>query len=248
MEPEVVYRYDGSFPGFLTCVFESYVRRERPFAFSTPDDPRIYLCPEREIVTSEVEAGRVYASLGSKLSPRGERLVTYAFLTCLPDRELHIYAFLRYGYEAGPTAVRNLTDDRVAVLRDAVRHLTREAELLKGFVRFSDCGGVLAGEIAPKNRVLPLLRGHFRARFPGEAFVLYDRTHQEALFHQSGRTAILPVESFSVGAPDGDERFYRALWRRFYETISIEGRYNPKLRMSHMPKRYWSTMTEFQED
>lgn len=30
---EVVYRYDGSFEGFLCCVFDSYVNRERPFEF-----------------------------------------------------------------------------------------------------------------------------------------------------------------------------------------------------------------------
>lgn len=41
---------------------------------------------------------------------------------------------------------------------------------------------------------------------------------------------------------------YRQLWTRFYNTISIEGRYNPKCRMTHMPKRYWAMMTEFQPD
>jgi len=51
-----------------------------------------------------------------------------------------------------------------------------------------------------------------------------------------------------MDAPGSTERFYRDLWRRFYDTIAIEGRYNPKLRMTHMPKRYWGTMTEFQED
>ena len=31
---DVVYRYDGSFDGFLCCVFESYVRRELPLRLS----------------------------------------------------------------------------------------------------------------------------------------------------------------------------------------------------------------------
>ena len=35
------------------------------------------------------------------------------------------------------------------------------------------------------------------------------------------------------------------MWRSFYHTISIEGRYNPNCRMTHMPKRYWGDMTEF---
>ena len=31
------------------------------------------------------------------------------------------------------------------------------------------------------------------------------------------------------------------------QTIAIEDRYNPKCRMTHMPKRYWENMTEFLE-
>ena len=38
------------------------------------------------------------------------------------------------------------------------------------------------------------------------------------------------------------------LWRRFYDTVAIEARKNEKLRMTHMPKRYWGMMTEFQDE
>ena len=130
----------------------------------------------------------------------------------------------------------------------AVGHLTGEAHLLKGFTRFSELDGVLVGEIEPKNRVLPLLRPHFCARYPGENFVLYDRTHREVLLHRPGNWAIVPAENFRPGAPGEAERQYRRLWRRFYDTIAIEGRYNPRCRMTQMPKRYWGTMTEFQRE
>ena len=30
---EVIYRYDGTFEGFLCCVFDSYVNKEYPAAF-----------------------------------------------------------------------------------------------------------------------------------------------------------------------------------------------------------------------
>ena len=35
---EVIYRYDGSFAGFLCCVFESYVNKEFPLGFQGPED------------------------------------------------------------------------------------------------------------------------------------------------------------------------------------------------------------------
>ena len=56
------------------------------------------------------------------------------------------------------------------------------------------------------------------------------------------------VEDFSLGPAGAEELAYRKLWRTFYDTIAIEGRYNPKCRMTNMPKRYWAMMTEFQKD
>ena len=83
---------------------------------------------------------------------------------------------------SGQELALRLGISRAAVWK-AVGHLTEEAHLLKGFTRFSEIDGVLVGEIEPKNRVLPLLRPHFCARYPGEDFVLHDRTHREALFY-----------------------------------------------------------------
>ena len=245
---QVCFDYDGSYPGFLTCVFESYAHREEAVCFTSPEEDRLTLWPERHVDTDQAKAERVYRSLSKKISPQACRLVTQAFLTCLPERELHMYRFLRLGYQRGADITRDLTDDRVAVLTRAVGHLTGEAHLLKGFTRFSEQEGVLVGEIAPKNRVLPLLRPHFCARYPEESFVLYDRTHREALFYRPRRWAIVPLEAFRAAAPGREERDFRRLWRRFYDTIAIEGRENPRCRMTQMPKRFWGTMTEFQNE
>lgn len=245
---EFSYRYDGSFAGFLTCIFESYVRKEHPAVFCTRDDPRTSLWPEREVETDEAHARRVFDSLKKRICPEARSLVYRGFLTCLPEKERSLYDFVRLGYNTGAAVVRNLTDSRVAEVEKAVRHLENEAHLLKGFVRFTELPGLLAGEIEPKNRVLPLLRAHFCTRYSGERFVLYDRTYREALFFQPGQWAIVPLEKFSLEGPGEEERDYRRMWKRFYDTIAIEGRYNPRCRMSHMPKRYWGTMTEFQED
>ena len=245
---QVCFDYDGSYPGFLTCVFESYAHREEAVCFTSPEEDRLTLWPERHVDTDQAKAERVYRSLSKKISPQACRLVTQAFLTCLPERELHMYRFLRLGYQRGADITRDLTDDRVHVLWKAVQHLGSEAHLLKGFLRFSDQQGVLVGEIEPKNRVLPLLRPHFCTRYSGEHFLIYDRTHREALFYRPRRWAILPAEDFAPAPPGQEEVTYRRLWRRFYDTIAIRERENPRCRMTNMPKRFWGTMTEFQPD
>ena len=159
---------------------------------------------------------------------------------------MHLYRLVVKLLEEGPRFLRDLSDETLYPILRAVRHLNGEVHQYKGFVRFSDLGGVLGGEIEPKNRVLPLLRRHFCDRYRNERFFLYDRTHQEALFYAEGRSAVRPLEHFQMAPPDEAEARYRLLWKRFYDTIAIRERENPRCRMTHMPKRYWGTMTEFQ--
>ena len=245
---EVCYEYDGTFDGFLTCVFESYAYREEAVCFQGTEELAYTLWETRRVETDREKAGRVFRSIDPKLGGGAADLVYRAFLTCLEEKELHIYRFLRYGYRRGRGVLRELGDERVCTLIKAVQHLNGEAHLYTGFVRFSDYDGLLVGEIEPKNRVLPLLRRHFTGRYNGERFVLYDRTHKEALVYQPGQWAIVPVEGITLPPAGAREVQYRRLWRQFYNTIAIEGRENPKLRQTHMPKRYWHVMTEFQEE
>lgn len=246
--PCVCYEYDGTFDGLLTCVFESYACREEPVCFLGPEDTACTLWPTRLVETDREKAGRVLRSIPPKMGRAAADLVPRAFLTCLDEKELHIYRFLRYGFRRGPAVMRDLGDDRVDVLLRAVRRLEHEAHQYTGFVRFSDCEGVLMGEIEPKNRVLPLLRAHFVGRYNTEQFLLYDRTHREALVYQPFRWAIVPVEDLTLAPAGPEELAYRRLWRRFFDTIAIEGRTNPRCQNTHLPKHYRGMMTEFQDD
>ncbi len=244
---QVSYRYDGTFAGFLSCVFESYQNREAPAAFLLPDDGAS-LWDEREVVSHPGHARRVYAALGERVSPAFRKLIERGFLTCLPERELVLYELIRRGLAEGDRVRRDLADPVVSKVMLALRKLATEEDHLKGFVRFSELDGALVGEIEPKNRVLPLLAPHFAARFPGEKIILYDRTHKEAFIYADRRRAILPVEEFHMGPAGETERAFRSLWRRYYQTIAIKDRTNPKCQSAHMPKRYRHVMTEFQTD
>lgn len=244
----VCYEYDGTFAGFLTCVFEGYDHREEPVCFQGPEDAGYTLWDTRRVETDAAKAERVWKGLAGRVSPGAAELVRLGFLTCLAERELHLWRFIRYAFRRGGSVMADLGDERVDVLCRAVRHLDHEAHLYTGFVRFSDQGGILVGEIEPKNRVLPLLRVHFTQRFNAERFILHDRTHREALVYRPGRWAIVPLEEFDAGAPDGAELAYRRLWRRFFDTIAIEGRTNPRCQNTNLPKRYRGMMTEFRED
>lgn len=243
--PDIAYQYDGSFEGLLCCVFESYARKEIPAEILSAQTEQLSLFPTRAIGTEPEKAARVAHSIAPAMGEPAADFVRRAFLTCLPGRERQMLLFLRLGYRRGPAVMRMLADDTVHALFGAVHHLERESHLLMGFLRFSDCGGVLAAEIAPKNVVLPLMARHFCERYPGERFVIHDRTHGMALLHEPGaQPRICAAETLALPAADETERTFRRLWRLYYDTVEVEGRHNPRCRMTHMPKRYWAYLTE----
>ncbi|MCD7945792.1 MAG: TIGR03915 family putative DNA repair protein [Clostridiales bacterium] len=245
---QVCYSYDGSFAGFLTCADESFRHHEEPVAFCAPEEERISLYPEHPVDTDQRRASAFYRQLNEDISPDVQRLVAHGFLTCIPERECVLWQFIRMARTLGQEVTGHLADRRVAALYAAVRHLYNEAHLLKGFTRFSDCRGLLWAEISPKNRVLPLLRPHFCARFNTETFIIFDDVHHEALLYARGQWAIRPIDHIDFPPNDSREEDCQRLWKKFYDTIAIEGRYNPRLRMSNVPKRYWEHMTELKDE
>jgi probable DNA metabolism protein len=77
--------------------------------------------------------------------------------------------------------------------------------------------------------------------------MIYDKTHKAALIYENRRQRIIPLEDVEFPDASPEEIGYRELWKRFYNTVAIEERYNPHCRMTHMPKRYWENMIEVQE-
>ena len=241
------YRYDGTFAGFLTCAWDALERGIDPEAFLLPDGGAS-LWEVWEPATDREKARRLYAALKQRVSPAFQKLIARGFLTCLPDKELALLTLIRRGLREGDRVRLDLSDPVMARVNLALAKMWTEWDHLKGFVRFSDLDGVLVGEIEPKNRVLPLLAGHFAARYSGERIVLYDRTHHEAFLSHRGRWKLVPAEDFRMGPAGETERSSRARWRKYYQTIAIEGRTNPKCQSTHLPKRYRHVMTEFLTD
>ncbi len=240
-----IFQYDGTFEGFLCCVYESYIYKEFPTAFYSDEE----YCPisfysVRSILTQPEHARRVQQGLRRR-STEAMNVLYRAFLTCMDNKEEHLYTFVRKVFDCGPDFMKNQSDEVYAPLVKAIRHLNGELEKLRGFIRFSDYQGILGGEIEPKNRVLPLLRHHFCARYANESFFIYDRTNKEILLYSRGRSHIVPVDSIQLNLPGEEELQFRSLWKRFYDTIAIRERYNPRVQDTNMPKRYRGTMTEF---
>lgn len=241
----LTYRYDGTFEGFLCCVFESYMAHELPQAIIGPNNAAASLFTVKDIVTVTAHADRVAQSIPRRISPRVDELLRHAFLTCLPEKELIMLRFLRQGYRYGSRILEFAGNDNVWRLTKAVQHLRREAHLHLGFIRFTVQNGILLSRIGPKNYILPLIASHFAARFSEERFFIYDERHHAVLVYRPYETAIFPLDGFKASIPDTAEKNFRALWQTFYDAIEIRPRHNEKCQMTHLPKRYRQYMTEF---
>jgi probable DNA metabolism protein len=242
---DVLYVYDGSLAGFYSCVFHSIYSKTLPVDICPEEALQPSLYPAIYIATEQDKAERVRRSIPQKIAAEALPLVETVFLSCLEHKELHLLEFLLMGYAQGARVLKMLGDPLVSKIYAAQQHLLGEKQLLLGFIRFSDYGGALAAVITPKNFVLPFLAGHFISRLSGENFLIFDKTHKAALVYQDRTAEIIPIETLELPEASNEECEYRAMWKSFYKTISIQARYNPKCRRTHMPKRYWENMTEF---
>ncbi len=243
----LVYRYDGTFPGFLCCVAECFQDKRLPQGIQRLDEPQETLFPIKAIDTVPELADRVERSIPQRISPEAYHMVRSAFLTCMDEKELKITRFLLLGYKYGAKVTKLSANEDVHAMNKALLYLKNEAHYHVEFLRFSDLGEFLAAEITPNNNVLPIIAPHFCDRFSGENLMIYDKTHKLGfLYRNSGHREFFQADSIELPPPDEEEEKYRALWKHFYQAIAIEGRRNPKLRRNNMPMRYWPNMTEFQ--
>ncbi len=247
LREDIVYRYDGTLDGMLNCIFESYARHEMPAAILPSHEPQGSLFETRAVPSEPEKADRVLHGIRRVAGELAEDLTRLSHLTCLPERELVALRFVRLAMKTGPSVCSQLADYRVNTICRAVNYLQTESHHLAGFLRFSEAeDGTLVSLISPRNDVLPLLDAHFSDRLPEERFIIYDRTRQKALMHLPGVSRTVSVNELKMPAIRREELDVQMLWRRFHQTIAVEGRVNPTLQRSMLPLRFRPDMTEFQ--
>lgn len=243
---DTAYCYDGSFAGFLCCVFESYARKEIPAEVCPPEEGQLNFFGTRQIFTDEQHARRVAAGL-DRLGCAVKDRVTTGFLCTDPGKDLTLLRFVRLCFAQGPRAAQMLGDPDAAAAFALERAVDNEVCRLIEFIRFEERDGMLGAVIHPKHRILPLLRGHFCGRLPDESFLIYDAAHGTALLYRDGQVRYLAMERYIPGT-DETELDWQRMWKRFFKALTIEQRRDEKAQMSHVPKRFWQDMCEMQPD
>ena len=273
---DVAYRYDGSLEGLLTAVFQAYAMHEDPQDVVRGDalQPRLGQTV-RDIETDVDLALRVQRGIRRTCGQASFETVMHASLADAPDAGTVVYRFVRYAMAqnrphdcsrcpkrrgcAGPafctahgrrgaSVLNDLAHPAVGPLLKLDRSVMNERHRMLQFLRFEHLeNGAWFARCNPNAAVVPLIMDWFSGRFNTQPFMIFDENHAMAGVYE-GRDWYL-VKTDEVTLPDraADEKLMQAAWKRFYDTVAVEARYNPELRRQFMPKRFWKNILEMHE-
>ena len=252
----LAYAYDGTLEGLFTAIFRAYEKHEEPTDFVTTKDlqPRLgqYVC---EIETEHELSKRVAEGIVRVAGNDAYNLVKIVGLSCTPNCGTLVYRFVRYAMKTGHAWEKDVMHPCVEPMLAIKRAMATEKERLIQFMRFEELEGDLwFAKCNPKANMIPFVMDFFSARFNTQRFIIYDEVHHIAGVHEGrGMKSWYLVPTEGTGFPKNlptrtnNEQLMRRAWKTFYDSIAVESRYNPELRVHWMPKRFWKNLTEMQE-
>ena len=243
---QLVYVYDGSFDGFLSCVFVAFERKENPGLITVPERVQCAFGQTcREIPTNEEQSGRVFAGLEKAIGTEGLELLYYTTLSTHLEAGAAALQYIRLGFRIGKQIHNALTDEYVMQVHKAHKEVSRSAEKHIQFLRFKELeGGILFAEFAPEPHVLPVIMPRFADRLGCQPFLIHDRGRQLAGLYDTKECRLVSSEAMTLPAFSEHEEKYRALWKDFYNAVAIKERINYRRRQNLMPKKYWYLLCE----
>jgi probable DNA metabolism protein len=254
----IVFRYDKTFDGLLTVVFDAFFRKAFPDALLRKGEPLPLFYDEAvEVITDEEKSGRVWKGLQKKLSSSALSMLTTCWLSELPEIDQMLFRYMRKTIDAPVSMELNFGDPDVLELARVWKGMNWEKIRIEQFVRFQKTAdGVFFAPFEPVHNALPLTVRHFKDRFADQKWLIYDLKRQYGYYYDLTDVAEVTFESPETHLVTGmldesimaeDEKTFQQLWKTYFGSIAIKERINPRLQKQHIPVRYWKYLTERNE-
>lgn len=250
-----IYVFDNSFEGFLTLIFDYYVRKptqikvvsERDFSPTMFDD-------EYFVITDEQKAERVHKSLKNKLNSTSYKAVQAVFLSEETEAYDKLFRYCCLILNESAAIQLNYGNEYVFYVMKMYRSVHREKHHHEAFIRFEKINpDLFFAKTEPKFNVLPLIINHFRKRYADQNWIIYDSKRKYGIYYDkissqvqqiqlnfTPKTSTTPAEYIDV-----NENLYQELWKSYFNSTTIEARKNSRLQIQMMPKRFWKNLTEY---
>lgn len=247
----MIYLYDGSFYGLLTCVYEHYYVEAADEIFDTHRFMGSLVDESKFIDTDENKAIKVETAIRDKFSMVGYLDMYRSFLSDETYKDCYILSYIVNGFKIGAKMDRLYSEPFVLKIRELSRRVGFEAHRFNGLLRFVEKKPFLYAEFEPDNDILELIAEHFSDRFLNERIIIHDLKRGKAVFAYEGKWMIHDIDSGyelnQVGGSEisSGELLLQELWQGYFDHIGIEGRKNLKLQQSYVPLKYRKHILEF---
>jgi probable DNA metabolism protein len=252
------YIFDGSYNGFLTCVFESFEFKDKDIQLLVEgqDATQTSMFAEsKTVITDLVKAKRVQTGLEKHLGKSVSKDFFRAFLS-EDSKAWEASFYIICQIFSGKTSIlQNFGDSKVLYFTQTLKKVSRERHRMKAFIRFSKSSdGLFYAVIEPDFNVLPLISSFFKNRYTDQDWLIYDVKRKYGLLYnkQSIVEVNLSLEEKTALTTDTvitlDEKdlHFQNLWKSYFKSTNIEARRNMKLHLQFVPRRYWKYLVEKQ--
>jgi probable DNA metabolism protein len=239
------YLYDGTFEGFLTCIYYHY-KAEKASGIYDASYYQQSMLKACKVIETDIEKARIVSdAIIRKISREAYVDIYYCYLSNNEQRENIILEFLIFAFRYGRKTMNFYTHEKVLPLNEASLKVSREVHKFLGILRFSEAGGVLFSKFSPDNDILILLADHFADRYKFERFIIYDEKRKKALVYTDELWEIkenINIENIEYSE---NEKLIQDLWKQYFTDLAIKERTNLNLQFQFVPARYRKNMAEF---
>lgn len=254
MSEQNTLNYDGTFDGFLTCVFYIYELKLSTVTFQRKEHVQESLFGSTiEIITDLEKADRVWRGIKRKTSGRGSSRLYTAFLSEQAQIESLLLDYIQHAFKSALPIDSDFSNETVLKVSQIVKSVGREKHRMEAFVRFKlTKDGIYFANIEPDFDVLPLISKHFKSRYADQKWIIYDLKRHYGLYYDLEKVEVMQLtlpEDFDPTKTNTDffttsEIEFQTLWQDYFESTNIASRKNMKLHVQHVPKRYWKYLSE----
>lgn len=249
-----IFRYDKTFDGLLTCVFDAYSRKIFPEKLlSENEPPPLFADGEYKVITDTAKSARVLRGIEKKAGKDVCGMLMYVWLSEQPESDGLLFRYIRKILDAAGNYSTNFTDVDVLEMHKISKKVNREKLQLIQFTRFQKAADDLFfAPVSPEFNSLPLTMNYFTDRFADQKWLIYDIKRRYGFFYDLKTAQEVTLdndEHLLSGKLDEellaqDEKLFQQMWKSYFQAMAIKERLNPKLQRQHMPRRYWRFLPE----
>jgi probable DNA metabolism protein len=254
-----IFRFDYTFEGLLTALFDAYFRRTFPdLLLGETESLPLFYDDLHTVVTDTAKSERVWRGLCRKLSPSAQTALMECWLAEEPETPMLLLRYMRKTIDAPGSIETNFADPDVLEFSRMWKRVDWERTRLLQFLRFQKAAdGTYFAAVEPEKNALPLAVEHFRDRFSDQRWLIYDirraygfyydlQRVERVTFREDVRAGHLVTGMLSGELMADDEALFQQLWKTYFKAICIKERMNPRKQRQDMPVRYWRLLTEKQ--